>query len=175
MYDPCLHIPTARPSSISTPRPTTKRPVITSTKSTKSSKSLEQAIEKANSAVQFDTNGQRKDARKTYKEAIVLLESVLQTVSSEDKKRLQKIHDSYTERIHFLSTAVTTTRPPSKVVTVPEVVTPSHSVFTSVFARHAPARSKGPPASSPATQKPSASTPLVSERPPKAWKNGGTN
>ncbi|KAL0073240.1 hypothetical protein J3Q64DRAFT_1758410 [Phycomyces blakesleeanus] len=178
MYDPFLHIPASRPSSLSTPRPTTKRPVITSTKSTKTaknSKNLEQAIEKANTAVQFDTKGQRKDARKTYKEAIVLLESVLQTVSNEDKKRLQKIHDSYTERIHFLSTAVTTIRPPSKVVVVPEVVTPSHSVFTSVFARHAPARPKGPPAILPAPQKPSASTPLVSERPSKPWRNGAAS
>lgn len=66
---------------------------------------LRSALQKANAAVQCDSTNDVLGAINAYKEAILLLERVLSTVDKEnDRRRLQEIHDSYSERIRLLST-----------------------------------------------------------------------
>ncbi|KAI8992477.1 hypothetical protein BDB01DRAFT_847846 [Pilobolus umbonatus] len=66
---------------------------------------LRSALQKANIAVQCDSKNDVIGAINSYNEAIMLLERVLLTVDKEsDRKRLQDIHDSYSERIQLLST-----------------------------------------------------------------------
>ncbi|KAI9248966.1 hypothetical protein EDC94DRAFT_528044 [Helicostylum pulchrum] len=66
---------------------------------------LRSALQKANAAVQCDSTNDVLGAINAYREAILLLERVLSTVDKEnDRRRLQEIHDSYSERIRLLST-----------------------------------------------------------------------
>ncbi|KAI8884669.1 hypothetical protein K501DRAFT_322833 [Backusella circina FSU 941] len=66
---------------------------------------LRSALQKANEAVQCDSTNNVMGAVTAYNEAISLLDCVLATVEKEnDRRRLQEIHDSYSERIRLLST-----------------------------------------------------------------------
>ncbi|KAI9269253.1 hypothetical protein BDA99DRAFT_346724 [Phascolomyces articulosus] len=65
---------------------------------------LRTALQKANSAVMCDTSNDVVGAIDAYSEAISLLNRVLTTVDKgSDRRRLQEIHDSYSERIRLLS------------------------------------------------------------------------
>lgn len=52
---------------------------------------LEKALEKANMAVSYDSMERPVDAVRAYKEAVDLLQGVLETASPDDQSRLQKI------------------------------------------------------------------------------------
>ncbi|KAI9495858.1 hypothetical protein BDB00DRAFT_812206 [Zychaea mexicana] len=66
---------------------------------------LRTALQKANSAVMCDSSNDVVGAIDAYSEAISLLNRVLTTVEKgSDRRRLQEIHDSYSERIRLLST-----------------------------------------------------------------------
>ncbi|CAO3668931.1 unnamed protein product [Rhizopus stolonifer] len=68
---------------------------------------LRSALQKANIAVQCDSTNDVMGAVRAYKEAIELLDKVLELVDKEnDRKRLQEIHDSYSERIRLLATEI---------------------------------------------------------------------
>ncbi|KAI9271416.1 hypothetical protein BY458DRAFT_533472 [Sporodiniella umbellata] len=65
---------------------------------------LRSALQKANAAVQCDSTNDVSGAVYAYKEAIELLNKALNLVDKEsDKRRLQEIHDSYSERIRLLT------------------------------------------------------------------------
>ncbi|KAI7858899.1 hypothetical protein BDC45DRAFT_565004 [Circinella umbellata] len=65
---------------------------------------LRTALQKANSAVMCDSSNDVMGAIDAYSEAISLLNRVLTTVEKgSDRRRLQEIHDSYSERIRLLS------------------------------------------------------------------------
>ncbi|KAI8082651.1 uncharacterized protein B0P05DRAFT_570871 [Gilbertella persicaria] len=65
---------------------------------------LKTALQKANAAVQCDSTNDVMGAISAYKEAITLLGRVLVTVDKQnDKRRLQEIYDSYSERIRLLN------------------------------------------------------------------------
>ncbi|KAI8884795.1 hypothetical protein K501DRAFT_332465 [Backusella circina FSU 941] len=65
---------------------------------------LRSALQKANEAVQHDSTNNVMGAISSYTEAISLLDRVLVCVEKEnDRRRLQEIHDSYSERIRLLS------------------------------------------------------------------------
>ncbi|CEG69657.1 hypothetical protein RMATCC62417_05696 [Rhizopus microsporus] len=68
---------------------------------------LRSALQKANVAVQCDSTNDVLGAVHAYTEAIELLEKVLNLIEKDnDKKRLQEIHDSYSERIRLLTAIV---------------------------------------------------------------------
>ncbi|KAG0743754.1 hypothetical protein G6F57_008786 [Rhizopus arrhizus] len=65
---------------------------------------LRSALQKANAAVQCDSTNDVPGAIHAYKEAIELLDRALNLVEKEnDKRRLQEIHNSYSERIRLLT------------------------------------------------------------------------
>ncbi|CAO3702410.1 unnamed protein product [Rhizopus stolonifer] len=65
---------------------------------------LRSALQKANAAVQCDSTNNVSGAVCAYKEAVELLDKALSLVDREnDKRRLQEIHDSYSERIQLLT------------------------------------------------------------------------
>ncbi|KAG2226881.1 hypothetical protein INT45_010160 [Circinella minor] len=65
---------------------------------------LRTALQKANSAVMCDSSNDVMGAIDAYSEAISLLNRVLTTVEKgSDRRRLQEIHDSYSERIRLLT------------------------------------------------------------------------
>ncbi|KAF7725097.1 hypothetical protein EC973_000423 [Apophysomyces ossiformis] len=65
---------------------------------------LRTALQKANSAVLCDSSNDVAGAIDAYTEAINLLNRVLETVDKDnDRRRLQEIHDSYSERIQLLT------------------------------------------------------------------------
>ncbi|KAG0163178.1 hypothetical protein DFQ28_007089 [Apophysomyces sp. BC1034] len=65
---------------------------------------LRTALQKANSAVLCDSSNDVAGAIDAYTEAITLLNRVLETVEKDnDRRRLQEIHDSYSERIRLLT------------------------------------------------------------------------
>ncbi|KAG1057036.1 hypothetical protein G6F43_001108 [Rhizopus delemar] len=65
---------------------------------------LRSALQKANTAVRCDSTNDVLGALHAYKEAVELLNRVLNLIDKEsDKRRLQEIHDSYSERIRLLT------------------------------------------------------------------------
>ncbi|KAI8374578.1 uncharacterized protein BYT42DRAFT_576843 [Radiomyces spectabilis] len=88
--------------------PPTPTPHVATTKTSNSkhlSKALlRTALQKANSAVLCDSSNNVTGAIEAYTEAITLLNRVLATVEREtDRRRLQEIHDSYSDRIRLLN------------------------------------------------------------------------
>ncbi|KAI7882762.1 hypothetical protein K492DRAFT_205943 [Lichtheimia hyalospora FSU 10163] len=79
---------------------------------------LEIALDKANTAVLYDQADDFDAAIRSYKEAVGLLEGFFDTAGSEDRSRLQKIYESYTERIQTLSEQIATTATESSNSTI---------------------------------------------------------
>ncbi|KAI9253596.1 hypothetical protein BY458DRAFT_558972 [Sporodiniella umbellata] len=68
---------------------------------------LHSALQKANIAVQCDSINDIVGAIQAYREAVELLDKVLTLIDKEsDKKRLQEIHDSYSDRIRLLAAEI---------------------------------------------------------------------
>ncbi|CAO3615505.1 unnamed protein product [Cunninghamella blakesleeana] len=65
---------------------------------------IEEALEKANTAVLFDFTSSPKQAMESYNEAIDLLKKVFEVSDkNDDQTRLKKIYESYIERVGILS------------------------------------------------------------------------
>ncbi|CDH57906.1 predicted protein [Lichtheimia corymbifera JMRC:FSU:9682] len=79
---------------------------------------LEIALDKANTAVLYDQADDFDAAIRSYKEAVGLLEGFFDTAGTEDRTRLQKIYESYTERIQTLSEQIATTATESSNSTI---------------------------------------------------------
>ncbi|KAI7874879.1 hypothetical protein K492DRAFT_211289 [Lichtheimia hyalospora FSU 10163] len=94
------------PASPPTPTPEQQPPSPASSSNAKqmSKVILRTALQKANSAVMSDSSNDVVGAIDAYSEAISLLNRVLSTVEKgSDRRRLQEIHDSYSERIRLLT------------------------------------------------------------------------
>ncbi|CDH51401.1 predicted protein [Lichtheimia corymbifera JMRC:FSU:9682] len=94
------------PASPPTPTPEQQPPAPASSSNAKqmSKVILRTALQKANSAVMSDSSNDVVGAIDAYSEAISLLNRVLSTVEKgSDRRRLQEIHDSYSERIRLLT------------------------------------------------------------------------
>ncbi|KAI7861811.1 hypothetical protein BDF14DRAFT_1886777 [Spinellus fusiger] len=83
--------------------PPSSSPSLSSSTKQQSKAILRAALQKANSAVLCDSTNDVVGAMDAYSEAITLLNRVLVTAEREnDRKRLQEIHDSYSERLRLL-------------------------------------------------------------------------
>ncbi|KAI7867023.1 hypothetical protein BDF14DRAFT_1807576 [Spinellus fusiger] len=67
-------------------------------------KYLEEALEKAKSAVYLDSLGHTKEAKTLYLDAVTIIEGLLRTAELQDRTQLEDICGSYTERIQYLLT-----------------------------------------------------------------------
>ncbi|KAL1934869.1 hypothetical protein VTP01DRAFT_7051 [Rhizomucor pusillus] len=100
-FDAAASPPTPNPNSHATSSPNSTSPAGKQV----SRVILRTALQKAKLAVECDTANDVDGAVAFYTEAVSLLDRVISTVEKpSDRKRLQEIHDSYSERIRLIST-----------------------------------------------------------------------